>query len=115
MDFNYFLNPIQNHYLDFKGRATRKEYWMYVLWYFIIGVLGVIVGHFIHFDFFGTLFFLGVILPTLAIQVRRLHDVGKSGWWIFIGMIPIIGGLWLLFLLVQPSVNPPPAIGDTFD
>ncbi len=96
----WYLKVLKN-YATFAGRARRKEYWMFVLFNMIVAVVLFIV------DFaLGTYFVLyalycvGIILPSLAVSVRRLHDVGKSGWWLFISLIPLIGGIWLLVLFV---------------
>ncbi len=97
----WYLKVLKN-YATFGGRARRKEYWMFFLFNliaalvllvldFVVGTYGVLYG----------LYLLGVILPSLAVTVRRLHDLGKSGWWVFISLVPIIGGIWLLVLLVM--------------
>jgi uncharacterized membrane protein YhaH (DUF805 family) len=86
-------------YADFSGRARRKEYWMFTLFNFIITmVLTVLVLiPFVGFILMG-LYGLALIIPALAVTVRRLHDLGKSGWWYFITFIPLIGGIWLFVL-----------------
>jgi len=111
---NWYLAVLKK-YAIFNGRARRKEYWMFVLFYTIFGIVAVILD-----NVFGTaskdtgygiiygLYSLAMILPALAVAVRRLHDTGKSGWWLFISLIPLIGSIWLLVLLVtdgQPSEN----------
>jgi uncharacterized membrane protein YhaH (DUF805 family) len=111
---HWFINPIKNHYADFSGRATRKEYWMFTLIYMLLGVAGGFSFAFIGFLFFDETFllvgaivfiivFLGTLIPAIALQVRRLHDIGKSGWWYFIGFIPYIGGIILLVMSALPS------------
>jgi len=88
-------------YATFSGRARRKEYWMFVLFnliaYFIAGVLDGIFGG----GAVEALYGLAVLLPSLAVAVRRLHDTNSSGWWLFISLIPIVGGIWLLVLLAS--------------
>lgn len=102
-------------YADFSGRARRKEYWMFVLFNMIFlfvamvfdSILGTNLGGF-EYGLFYTLYSLGVLIPSLAVAVRRLHDIGKSGWWLFISLVPLIGGIWLLVLLLmdsQPGLN----------
>ena len=99
-----------NSYNDFNGRARRKEYWMFVL----INLLFSMVAAFLDRMFgiawtdlgYGPLYLIyGLILfiPSLAVLVRRLHDIGKSGWMVLISFIPLIGVFWLLFLLVTDS------------
>lgn len=115
---NWYLDVIKK-YAVFSGRARRKEYWMFVLINFVI--IMVLEGLFIfptlmsgsgEFPTFGyilvMLYALAIFLPALGVMVRRLHDVGKSGWWYFIALIPFIGGIWLLVLLIgdsQPGTN----------
>jgi uncharacterized membrane protein YhaH (DUF805 family) len=102
----WYLKVLKN-YVNFRGRARRKEYWMFFLFniiaalilmildFFVLGTYGVLYG----------LYLLAVILPSLAVTIRRLHDLGKSGWWIFISLIPVIGGIWLLVLLVMDGTT----------
>lgn len=88
-------------YAEFTGRARRKEYWMYFLFNLIAAVVLIVIDSVI-----GTvallygIYLLAVLCPSIAVTVRRLHDTGKSGWWIFIGLVPVIGGFWLLYLMV---------------
>ncbi|MDR1973906.1 MAG: DUF805 domain-containing protein [Bacteroidales bacterium] len=104
---NYFVHVIRFQYADFKGTATRKEYWIYVLFSGVFGWLLATIGAFANgtIGLIGTIVFLcitlALLVPSVAISVRRLHDTGKSGWWLFIAFIPIIGSIWLLVLLCQ--------------
>ena len=101
----WFIKVITN-YAIFKGRARRKEYWMFTLFSLIISiVLSVIDVSTGMFDpelgrgLTSTIFSMAVLIPTIAVGVRRMHDVGKSGWFMLISLVPIIGGIWLLVLL----------------
>ena len=101
----HYLNAVQNNYVNFSGRARRSEYWYFILCYYIIAILAVVLDNTLGFanDLTGYGFItlavtLGHILPSLSLVVRRLHDVGKSGWFYLIAFIPIIGGIWLLVL-----------------
>lgn len=98
----YFIGGIKK-YADFTDRARRKEFWMYTLVYFVLSVLVNIVDYSLDSMMFGTLFSLGLFLPTLAIGARRLHDTGRSGWWQLIGLIPIIGVIVLIVFYCQDS------------
>jgi len=92
------------HYADFNGRDTRKEYWMYQLFASIFGTFFYILSLSSH-DLI-ILYFLWLLvatLPTIAIIVRRLHDIGKSGWWILIEFIPIVGVIVLIVFLATPG------------
>lgn len=105
---NEFIQVLKS-WKDFSGRARRREYWMYVvfllIWSFVAVIIDVVWrAHFI----FPTILNIITFVPSIAVCVRRLHDVGKSGYWIFISLIPIIGILWLLYLMVQdgePGTN----------
>jgi len=85
-------------YVDFSGRATRSEYW----WFFLFCVL-VPAGLAVVNYKLGAVAWLVILLPSITVLVRRLHDAGKSGWWWFIGFIPVVGPLILLYFAVQPS------------
>ena len=92
-------------YVEFSGRSRRKELWTFVLVNFVISiilsVLDSIMG--MGIGFIGTLFSLAIILPSIAVGVRRLHDIGKEGWWLLIGLIPVIGWIVLIYFYVQDS------------
>ena len=101
---------VLKHYADFSGRARRKEYWMFVLFNTIFAIIAAILDNVLGLTSgqlpYGVLYFLymlAVLIPGLAVTVRRLHDVGKSGWMILISLIPIIGTIWLLVLMVTDS------------
>ena len=106
---NWYLKVLKQ-YADFSGRARRKEYWMFALFniIFIIiamildNVLGLTVGE-LPYGVFYFLYILAIFIPALAVSVRRLHDIGKSGWMYLIIIIPIIGSIWLLVLAVTDS------------
>ncbi|MEJ8590665.1 DUF805 domain-containing protein [Riemerella anatipestifer] len=75
---NYFIGVIKNHYADFKGRSSRKAYWTFVGINFLFSFASSFV------EILGILYSLALLLPSLAIAVRRMHDVGKSGWFLLI-------------------------------
>lgn len=107
---NWYLKVLRQ-YADFSGRARRKEYWMFTLFNTIFLIVAIIVDNVIKLTLpgvlpYGILYFIcafAVLIPGLAVSVRRLHDVGKSGWMILISLIPIVGSIWLLVLLVTES------------
>ena len=107
---NYYLKVLQN-YATFTGRARRSEYWYFALFNLIFGIVAVILDNVLGIPMEGmgnygplySLYSIVVLIPGLAVLVRRLHDVGKSGWMFFIALIPIIGAIWLLVLLVTDS------------
>ncbi len=103
----YYWDVLRNNYVKFSGRATRKMYWLFVLFNFIVFfVLSLILSFF--GDIGNILYFLltlAVLLPSLGILVRRLHDTNRSGWWVLISLVPFIGTLVLLVFLVLPSTE----------
>ena len=104
---NYYFDVLKK-YAVFEGRARRKEYWMYVLFDIIAMVILAIIGTVINFPYLASIYGLAVLLPSLAVAIRRLQDTGRSGWWIFITLVPAIGSIWLIVLLAtdsQPGQN----------
>lgn len=100
----WYLKVLKQHYADFNGRARRQEYWMYTLFNILaLAVLVILTKISSVFGILYAVYALGTLLPSLAVSVRRLHDIGKSGWFVLISLIPFIGGLFLLYLLVQDS------------
>lgn len=97
-------------YAEFQGRAQRKEYWMFTLFNFLamvlLGVVGALLGGGGEGglgDVLQGLYGLGVLVPGIAVTVRRLHDIGKSGWWGLVALIPLIGSLILIYFAVKDS------------
>lgn len=99
----WYLKVLKN-YVVFQGRARRKEYWMFVLFNVIISIILSSVEAVADLPkILSTIYSLAVLLPSLAVGARRLHDIGKSGWWLLISFIPIIGGIILLVFMCQDS------------
>ena len=111
----WFLDVVKNKYATFEGRARRSEYWYYVLFYVLaivaLAIIDEITGTLSEEAGIGLLsglFALATLVPTLAVTVRRLHDTDRSGWWVLINFIPIVGGIVLLVFTVmdsQPGAN----------
>ena len=106
---NWYLKCLKQ-YADFSGRARRQEYWMFVLFNMIFAIVAIIIDNVVGtespelgYGVFNGLYTLAVFIPGVAVAVRRLHDVGKSGWMFFIVLIPLIGTIWLLVLMVTDS------------
>ena len=98
---NWYLEVLKK-YAVFGGRARRKEYWMFFLFNFIITVvLGLIEGLVDGPGIVGSLYSLAVLIPGIAVSVRRLHDIGRCGWWMLIGLVPLVGAIVLLIFMVQ--------------
>lgn len=103
----WYLQALKN-YAVFSGRSRRKEYWMFSVFNMLVGFcLGFIAGLTGHSGVEGVvalvtiLYGLAVIIPGIALTMRRLHDTGRHGWWLLIVLVPIIGALVLLFFMVQ--------------
>lgn len=100
---DWYLKVLRQ-YADFEGRARRTEYWMFALFNIIIAfVLGFVEGLVGGPGILGFLYGLAVLLPGIAVSVRRLHDTGKSGWLLLIAFIPLIGAIVLLVFMVMDS------------
>ena len=98
---NWYLEVLKK-YTVFSGRARRKEYWMFFLINLIIAlVLGFIEGLAGGPGIIGSLYSLAVLIPGIAVSVRRLHDTDRSGWWLLIAFVPLIGFIVLLLFMVQ--------------
>jgi len=111
---NWFIAVLKK-YATFSGRAQRAEYWFFVLFYILIfigltiidsvtGTLNPLYG----FGLLGGLFALSMLIPSIAVGVRRLHDTGRSGWWMLLALVPLIGGIILLVFFCldsQPGDN----------
>ena len=106
---NWYLEALKK-YAVFSGRARRKEYWYFFLFNILISiVLAVIDGMTGTLDaeagigLLGGIYGLAVLIPGLAVSVRRLHDTDRSGWWLLIVLIPLIGAIVILVFMVQDS------------
>ncbi len=97
---------LSDHYADFTGRASRSEYWWFALFSILVSI-GISIARAIAGDvvggILGLLFVLALIVPSISVTVRRLHDSDRSGWWILIALVPMIGSLVLLVLMVLPG------------
>lgn len=97
---------VLRQYAVYTGRARRKEYWMFLLISTIVSiVLNVVDGLFGSLGGASLLYGLAVLLPTACVAIRRLHDTGRSGWWLLLCFIPVVGVLILLFFLVQDGAD----------
>jgi uncharacterized membrane protein YhaH (DUF805 family) len=125
----WMLMPLKR-FADFAGRSRRKEYWLWVL--FVVVVLTVLtwldiklglggsatttssgsgVGFNVNLGPLGIVFGLATLVPSIAVGVRRLHDLGKSGWWMLLAIIPFIGWFYQLIVFTQPGVPGPNRYG----
>ncbi|MCA8881432.1 MAG: DUF805 domain-containing protein [Rhodobacteraceae bacterium] len=115
MDFQTAIRTCLGKYATFSGRARRPEFW----WFFLFCILVQLVCQMIDAAVFGAgpdsgepvslLASVALLLPSLGVGARRLHDTGRTGWWLLIGLIPIVGILILLWWFTRPSVDTPEA------
>jgi uncharacterized membrane protein YhaH (DUF805 family) len=113
MIIDYYFDAFKQ-YATFSGRARRSEYWYFQLFNFLTTILIGAIAFFTFKEsavFIILLYGLVVMLPSLALVVRRLHDIGKSGWYYFVSFIPIVGSIWILVLLVTDSQYGPNEYG----
>jgi uncharacterized membrane protein YhaH (DUF805 family) len=105
---SWYLAVLKN-YAGFSGRARRTEYWMFVLFNIIITIVLDVIGLAIkQGSILGAIYGLAVLIPGLAVAVRRLHDTGRSGWWLLIGLVPLIGAIVLIVFMAtegEPGDN----------
>ena len=112
--YEYYTDVVIKKFFCFEGRARRKEFWMFVLCNAIVAailgaldsVIGVKIANSI--GILVLIYDLAILLPSLGVCVRRLHDIGKSGWWLLLGLIPIVGPIVLLVFVCldgKPGTN----------
>ncbi len=127
MTFTQSIKSVFSKYATFTGRASRSEYWYFTLFNIITSTLllllgiaigaatggsdgvpgGLIVGYILYI-----IYGLGVLIPSLAVTVRRLHDTNNSGWLILLGLIPCVGGIVLLVFMILQGTNGENKYGD---
>ena len=110
----YYFNVLDK-YTIFTGRTSRKEYWMFILFNFLISGIAILIdnligttiqtdyGDTLPYGYIYMLYVLALIIPSIAVSVRRLHDVGKSGWFMLLALIPVIGSIWFIVLILSNS------------
>jgi uncharacterized membrane protein YhaH (DUF805 family) len=97
MNFGQAISSGFSNYVKFSGRAIRSEYWYWVLFTVIGSIVAGIIDAVLGITVIDPLFALATILPSIAVAIRRLHDLDRTGWWIFIGLIPLIG--WIILII----------------
>ena len=109
-------NVLMNNYANLDGRASRSEYWWFVLFNLIVSIVTFVIdstlGTMVTYDmgYVGLIALLALLLPNVSVSVRRLHDIGKSGWWILLAIIPIVNFIgifvFLVFTLMEGEKQP---------
>lgn len=105
---NWYLDVLKK-YATFSGRARRKEYWYFILFNMIVCALLSVIDRSIGtcsdsgIGYLSGIYSVATLIPNIAVSVRRLHDTGRSGWWLLVSLVPVLGSLALVFFLVQNS------------
>ncbi|NMH87888.1 DUF805 domain-containing protein [Flavivirga algicola] len=114
----WYLTVLIDNYANFSGRARRQEYWVFFLFqiglFFLLGFVSVALEDLFENSLFGIIiigYLLGTLIPWLAVNVRRLHDTGKSGGYLFINLIPLVGRIWYLVLMCTDGDHRPNMYG----
>jgi uncharacterized membrane protein YhaH (DUF805 family) len=120
MSFAEAVRSVLSQYATFSGRARRSEFWWFALFYFLVlfvaSILDRIVGSgygVANIGIFYTLAVLALLLPNIAVTIRRLHDTGRSGWWWLIWLVPLVGWIILIVFCVQDSQPGPNHYGES--
>ena len=123
---NLMFQPLRK-YADFQGRARRSEFWLFWLFTFVVGFVLQMIGGMMGgaadpsnpaamysspAGIVLLLFYLAILIPSIAVAIRRLHDTNRSGWWLLIALIPFIGALVLLVFYVLPGTVGPNKFGE---
>ena len=114
MNMQESVSSVLSQYATFSGRAMRSEFWWWVLFVILLSIAtnlvdGIALSPLLGYSMFGGpqilsgLVWLALLIPGIAVSVRRLHDVGRSGWWLLLCLVPLVGALVLLFWYVQPG------------
>ena len=114
---DWMLLPLKR-YADFSGRSRRKEYWFFTLVCFIAGIVASVVervlglgGMFGPYGLLSVLLMLGLLVPSVAVSIRRFHDQDKSGWFLLLALIPFIGSVVVLVFMCLPGTSGPNRFG----
>jgi uncharacterized membrane protein YhaH (DUF805 family) len=103
MSFSEAVKSGFDHYAKFDGRASRPAFWWWALFSLLVGIASSIVDAAIGSQILNIVVSLGLLLPNLSVSIRRLHDTDRTGWWILIALIPLIGLIVLLVFYLQKS------------
>ena len=103
MNLQEAVRSVLSQYAGFTGRARRSEYWFWTLAVIIASIVASILEGIIGAQIFGIVLILATIVPGIAVGIRRLHDISKSGWFLLIGLIPLVGAIVLIVWFVGDS------------
>ena len=98
-DVEWYFGPLKK-YVEFSGRASRKEFWLFALWNWVIFfALSLFI------PILGSVYFLGILLPWWAVWVRRLHDTNRSAWWLLFSVIPVVGTIGMTVMMCTKGTD----------
>lgn len=106
MTFGNAVRSALTQYVGFTGRARRSEYWFFVLFTVLATVVAAVIDAVIGAPVLGLVVALGLLLPSLAVSVRRLHDTGRTGWWMLLGLVPLGGIVLIVFACLDSEPGP---------
>ena len=111
MGFGQAISSGFSNYVNFSDRSARSAYWFWILFVLIADIVAIAIDAAIGMQIVSSLFGLAVLLPGLAVTVRRLHDLDRTGWWIFLGLIPLVGAIILLIWFCSKGTDGPNRFG----
>jgi len=111
MGFGQAISAGFSNYVNFNGRACRSEYWYWVLFIILADIVAGIIDYLLGMQIVSSLFGLVTLLPGIAVSIRRLHDLDRTGWWILLALIPLIGWIILLIWYISKGTDGPNRFG----
>jgi uncharacterized membrane protein YhaH (DUF805 family) len=111
MGFGQAISTGFRKYVNFSGRARRSEYWYWVLFSVIVGFVAAIVDMQLNTQLNSSIANLVIAIPSIAVAVRRLHDIDRSGWWVLIGLVPLVGFILLVVWFASEGTHGPNRFG----
>ncbi|WNV76823.1 DUF805 domain-containing protein [Geodermatophilus sp. DSM 44513] len=111
MSFGDAVRSVLTQYVGFSGRARRSEYWWFFLFSVLVSLAAAAVDAVLDTTVFGLVVALALFLPSLAVSVRRLHDIGRTGWWVLLGLVPLVGTIVLIVFACLDSEPGPNRFG----
>jgi len=113
MGFSEAVKSVFSKYATITGRACRSEYWYFTLFYIIVYAVLALISVIMPFLIILSIVFgIAIIIPSLTVSIRRLHDRNQSGWWLLVGLIPMIGGIIMLIWFAMRGTDGPNDFGD---
>lgn len=99
----WYLKVVKDNYANFNGRACRQEFWMFVLFNLIISIAAGVLDSMFGTMFISIIYGLAILIPGLAVSIRRLHDTGKTAWFLLIGLIPVVNLVLIYFFVIESN------------